>query len=75
MLQRQSCVRDRRLGSPPPTFEELRGDAYRLLGDVEDVLVSDWQEGTAPTRRRAADLHDARSHIARAKAALNRAAR
>lgn len=51
-----------------------RYDAFRLFGDVEDVLASDWR-GIVPTRREGADLHDARSHIADAKVALNRAAR
>lgn len=58
-----------------PTFEQMRRNAHRLLGDAQDKLRSDWQPGTGPTDRQAEDLYDARQHIAKAKAALDRAAR
>ncbi len=31
-----------------PTFEQMRHDAYRLLGDAEDELRSDWRPGIGP---------------------------
>jgi hypothetical protein len=58
-----------------PTFEEMRRNAHRLLGDAQDELRSDWRKGAGPTAQQAEDLHEARSCIARAKAALDRAAR
>jgi hypothetical protein len=57
-----------------PTFEDLRFEAYGALGDVEDVLRSDWRAGHGPTRAQADAVSDARRHIAAAKEALNRAA-
>ena len=58
-----------------PLFEEMRRHAHRLLGDAEDELRSDWAPGSGPTDRQAAALSEARQHIARARAALDRAAR
>jgi hypothetical protein len=58
-----------------PTFEEMRRNAHRLLGDAQDELRSDWAPGTGPSAQQAEDLYDARQHIAKAKAALDRAAR
>ena len=58
-----------------PTFEEMRRNAHRLLGDAQDELRSDWRAGTGPTAQQAEDIHEARSYIAKAKAALDRAAR
>jgi hypothetical protein len=58
-----------------PTFEQIRARAYGVLGDAEDWLRSDWRPGTGPTRPAAAALQRARVCIARAKAALNDAAR
>ena len=57
-----------------PTFEDIRQDAYRELGDVQDGLRSDWRPGAGPTQAQARALADAKEHIAQAKAALNRAA-
>ncbi len=57
-----------------PTFQEIRSDAYRLLGDTQDVLRSDWPEGHGPTAKQAKAVAKARDHIAKAKAALNEAA-
>lgn len=57
-----------------PEFETIRATAYRLLGDAEDWLRSDWQPATQPTPAQLAALRQARTHIARAKTALNRAA-
>lgn len=31
--------------APLPTFEEMRRNAFGLLGDAEDELRSDWQTG------------------------------
>lgn len=56
-----------------PTFREVCLHAYRLLDDVEDALG--WQKGAATARESIAELYDARSHIAAARAALLRAAR
>ena len=56
-----------------PAFETLRAAAYRLLGDAEDWLRSDWQQASQPTPPQLAALRQARTHISRAKAALNRA--
>lgn len=61
--------------NPLSTFEEMRQNAHRLLGDAQDELRSDWRPGTGPSDRQADDLYDARQHIAKAKAALDRAAR
>ena len=61
--------------NPLPTFEEMRRNAHRLLGDAQDELRSDWRDGTGPTSQQAEDLYDARQHIAKAKDALDRAAR
>lgn len=57
-----------------PTFEDMRRTAYRLLGDVEQELRSDWAPGTGPTPKQAAYLRDVRLHIARARTSLTNAA-
>lgn len=57
-----------------PNFEGVRREAYRLLGDAQDVLRSDWAEGTGPTAEQATALQRARRAIAEAKEALNEAA-
>lgn len=57
-----------------PTFEDMRRAAFRLLGDAQDELRSDWRAGAGPTRDQAVALQEAREHIAAAKAALDRAA-
>lgn len=57
-----------------PTFEEIRAEAYRLLGDAQDVLRSDWRPGAGPNDAQADALRDARMAIADAKQALNIAA-
>ena len=58
-----------------PTFQEMRREAFAMLGDVEDVLRSDWRSGTGPTTEQADAAMQARRHIAEAKAALDEAAR
>lgn len=58
-----------------PTFQQMRRDALRLLGDALDVLRSDWDEAHGPTPAQALALDEARHHIGRAKAHLDRAAR
>jgi hypothetical protein len=57
-----------------PTFEDMRRRAYAMLGDVEDELRSDWRLGTGPTMAQAKAAQEAKVHIGKAKAALNRAA-
>ncbi len=59
---------------PATTFETMRREAYKLLGDAQDWLRSDWQPGAGPTQAQAAALRRAREAIAAAKAALNDAA-
>lgn len=56
-----------------PTFEEMRSNAFALLGDAEDELRSDWREGTGPNHEQAEAVREARQSIAKAKAALDRA--
>ncbi|ACL42190.1 hypothetical protein Achl_4239 (plasmid) [Pseudarthrobacter chlorophenolicus A6] len=58
-----------------PTFDEMRSNAFAMLGDVEDELRSDWRDGTGPSSDQAQALREARQAIAQAKAALDRAAR
>lgn len=58
-----------------PTFEEMRSNAFALLGDAEDELRSDWREGTGPNSEQGRALREAREAIAQAKAALDAAAR
>ena len=58
-----------------PTWEEMRRNAFALLGDAEDELRSDWRSGTGPTLEQARAKNEAQEHIAKAKAALDRAAR
>lgn len=57
-----------------PSFEDIRRDMYRLLGDVLDVARSDCRPDARPTKRQAAALARARRHIDAAKNALNAAA-
>lgn len=58
-----------------PTFDEMRSNAFALLGDVEDELRSDWREGSGPTHEQAEALQEARRAIREAKAALDKAGR
>lgn len=59
-----------------PTFEEMRRNTFKMLGDAEQELRSDWRSGTGPSTKEAAQARiEALEHIARAKAALDRAAR
>ncbi len=58
-----------------PTFEEMRCNAFALLGDAEDELRSDWRPGAGPTKEQAQATAEARRHIAAAKAELDRAGR
>lgn len=61
------------MADPLPTFDEMRSNAFAMLGDVEDELRSDWREGTGPSTEQAKALREARQAIAQAKAALDRA--
>lgn len=58
-----------------PTFEEIRRDAHKELGDVEDLLRSDWVPGTGPSPKQAELLSHVRSAIRSARAALDEVAR
>jgi hypothetical protein len=58
-----------------PTFQDMRRNAFRLLGDAADELRSDWRPDGAPTDKQNEARREALEHIARAKAALDRAAR
>ena len=57
-----------------PTWEGMRRNAYRLLGDAADELRSDWREGTGPTAEQNLAKVRAMEKIGEAKAALNEAA-
>ncbi|MFI7615104.1 hypothetical protein ACIBP6_28120 [Nonomuraea terrae] len=57
-----------------PTFEQMRCNAHHLLSDAEDELRSDWRRGAGPTDDQADALTEAREYIAKANAALDRAA-
>ena len=63
------------MSSHLPTFEDMRREAFKLLADAEDALRSDWRDGPGPTLEQARAKNDAQEHIAKAKAALDRAAR
>lgn len=54
-------------------FEEARSRAYRLLGDVRDLLTGDFAADTAPSGLAAAALAEALQHISAAEDALDRA--
>jgi len=56
-----------------PSFEEMRREAFKLLGDAADELRSDWR-GLTPTPKQNNARIEALEHITRAKAALDRAA-
>lgn len=58
-----------------PTFETMRRNAHRLLGDAQQELLSDWRPGTGPTSTQAEAVREARRLIAQAKAKLDEAAR
>ena len=57
-----------------PTFEDMRRQAHRALGDAEDELRSDWRPGSGPTSEQGKAAREARVLIAEAKRALDRAA-
>ncbi|GAA4032920.1 hypothetical protein GCM10023063_15350 [Arthrobacter methylotrophus] len=63
------------MSSTLPTFDEMRSNAFAMLGDVEDELRSDWRDGAGPNREQAEALRQARQAIAQAKEALDRAGR
>ena len=58
-----------------PTFDDIRSNAFAMLGDVEDELRSDWRSGAGPTPEQGQAMREARQAIAAAKAALDRAGR
>lgn len=58
-----------------PTFDEVRSNAFALLGDAEDELRSDWRPGTGPNDEQAEAVQEARRAIVQAKAALDKANR
>ena len=55
------------------TFQEARSRVYDLLGDVRDLLGTEFAPGTAPTGLAAAALGEALRHIDAAEDALDRA--
>lgn len=57
-----------------PTFEEIRRNTHRMLGDAADELRSDWSDEQI-TKAQADAKAEAMKHIGLAKAALDRAAR
>jgi hypothetical protein len=59
---------------PLPTFDDVRGNAFRLVGQAADCLRSDYQLGTGPTREAALAVQQAFTAIGAAKAALTEAA-
>lgn len=63
------------MAEPLPTFDDIRSNAFAMLGDVEDELRSDWRTGTGPDHEQAEALREARQAIATAKAALDKAGR
>jgi len=67
---------DHRSGRPGqglPSFEEIRSQAYRQLGDAADWLRSDWSPlGSELTDAQAEGRREALRLIGQAKAALNR---
>lgn len=56
-----------------PTFEEVRRETLRQLGDAADTLRSDWREQHL-TVEQADALAMARQHITLAKTQLDKAA-
>jgi hypothetical protein len=58
-----------------PSFEDIRVQAYAVLGDAEDWMRSDWRPGTGPSAAANRARIQAVKAIAAAKCALNAAAR
>ncbi|WP_394851120.1 hypothetical protein [Pendulispora rubella] len=54
------------------TVENLVCEAYRLLGDLEDVVSSSRRIGYGATNEQASTLEDMQHHLVRIKAALGR---
>jgi hypothetical protein len=54
-----------------PTFEEIRRETLKQLGDAADTLRSDWLDGTGPNDRQADAVSMVRQHIALAKELLD----
>ncbi|WP_394821544.1 hypothetical protein [Pendulispora albinea] len=54
------------------TVENIVREAYRLLGDVEDVVSSSGRLGYGFTNEQASTLADVRIHLAQVKTALRR---
>ncbi|MFI6296805.1 hypothetical protein ACIBEJ_34810 [Nonomuraea sp. NPDC050790] len=57
-----------------PTFEEMRRNAYKLLGDAQQELTSDWR-GPEPTDKQMEAIGEALRAITKAKVALDKVAR
>lgn len=53
-----------------PSFEEMRRNAYKLLGDAQQELYSDWRPDGAPNRKQLEAAREALRHITKAKQAL-----
>jgi hypothetical protein len=59
-----------------PTFEEVRQRTYDVLAKVQEKLRSDWlYDDQGPSHEQVEALHEARKHVAAARAALLKAAR
>lgn len=54
-----------------PTFEEIRQEAFRQIGEVLDTLRLDWLPNTGPTDDQAVALRTARRALARAQEELD----
>lgn len=57
----------------PITFEEMRRSTRKLLADALQDLLADCPQDAGPTPEQAEDLYDARQHVTKAIAALDRA--
>jgi hypothetical protein len=67
-------VRATATSEPLPTFEDLRGYAYRSLGDAADWLRTGYRRGGGPSPEAATAVHRAFLAITAAKDALDDAA-
>ncbi|PSK95819.1 hypothetical protein CLV30_12871 [Haloactinopolyspora alba] len=59
----------------PVTFEQMRRESFRLLGEAQDVLRSDWRETADLTREQVEARERACAYIDIAKGALDEAGR
>lgn len=57
-----------------PSFEAVRRDMYRLLGDCQDLAATNYAPGSGPDKAQGRAMGRALKAIAAAKDALNFAA-